>query len=78
MAKGEDSRPPGVDPKRWGELVEALDAQRRPAADDMTALHEMYLDFLAGGFTRDEALRILAYGLFHRTPLGDADEDFEE
>lgn len=70
-----DTPPGGVNPDTWEKLMSSLEANRRPGADAMTGIHEMYLDFQSGGFTADESLRIIAYGLFHRIPLADADDD---
>jgi hypothetical protein len=50
------------------EEFEKLVADVAAEASNMAPLHELYMQFRQGGFTRYEALCIIAYGMFHGKP----------
>lgn len=64
--------------RKWRELTDALERQANADGESFDTvwkpIHEVYLDAQAGGFTKDEALRLIAYGMFQRTIPDEEDE----
>lgn len=58
--------------QEWNQILSDLGATER--SEMGIAMHSLFEQLMAGGFTEHQALRIIAYGMFHQPSNGEVDE----